>query len=327
MAPKPRALYAQGVPAWLLHLWLACALLAAWPAWSSAVASAQVQGCGDDADEIDGDYALTPEDGAQNVARNAPIRVRYADDVDLDELRESLASELDAEQPVPCAGELVCVLETEDGRARVIEADVATGDNRVVLTPREPLAASAEHTVLAVQPGLDIVARAESRFDTGARTDRQAPVLDYGADEIKVSIATLPPQCKAAAGSRRVVLELPPATDDGDPESVTLEVLLLDDDGEGELRARAQNDGDPVLVSFILTPEEVSRRTCLLIRARDALGRASEGEPRVCFNPSSRPLFSSACSAAPGARRNPWGGFAWFLLLGLLARAASRKAL
>jgi hypothetical protein len=152
-------------------------------------------------------------------------------------------------------------------------------------------------------------------------------VLDYGADQVSVSIATLPPECEAAAGSRRVVLELPPATDDGDAESVTLEVLLLDDEGEGETRARAQNDGDPVVVSFILTPEEASRRTCLLIRARDALGRASEGEPRVCFNPSARPLFSSACTAAIGGNDKSWGGLTWFLLLCLLARAASRKAL
>ena len=333
MAPKPCALYAQAVPAWLIHLWLACALIAAssawWASWmwSPSVASAQVQGCGDDADEVDGDYEVTPEDRAENVARNAPIIVRYASNIDLDALRESLAGELDAEQPVPCAGELVCVLETEDGQARVIDVDLETEDNLVVLTPREPLAASAEHTVLVAQPGLDIVARDESSFDTGTRTDREAPVLDYGADEVSVSIATLPPECAVPAGSRRVVLELPPATDDGDAQSVTLEVRLLDDEGQGELRARARNEGAPVLVSFILTPKEASRRTCLLIRARDALGRASEGEPRVCFNPSTRPFFSSACTAAIGGYDKSWGGVAWFLLLCVLARAASRKAL
>jgi hypothetical protein len=320
------------MPAWLTSLWLACALIAA---GGSRPVSAQVQGCGDDSDDVDGDFEVSPGDGARDVARNAPIRVRYGGEVGLAALRESLAGELlmspeePPEQPVPCAGELVCVLETE-GEPRAVAVDVEIEDNLVVLTPREPLAASAEHTVLVVQPGLDIVARDESSFRTGTRTDREAPELDYGADEVSVSIATLPPQCEAPAGSRRVVLELPPATDDGDEESVVLEVLLFEegaDEAEAELRARAQNDRDPVLVSFILSPEEASRRTCLLIRARDALGHASEDEPRVCFNPSSRPLFSSACAARPGRTDKSWGGFAWFLLLCMLARAASRRAL
>lgn len=289
-----------------------------------SVANAQVQGCSDDADDVDGDFEVTPEDRAERVARNAPIVVRYASDIDLDELRTSVARELDAEDPVPCAGELACVLQTERGEEpRVIDADVEIDEHTIVLTPREPLAAEAEHTVLVVQPGLDIVARSESSFVTGERSDRDAPELGYDAADVSVSVVPLPPECGQPAGSRRVVLELPPATDDGDAESVVLEVVQVGE-GDAELRARAANRGDPVLVSFILGPEEAGQRICLEVHAYDALGRKADREPRLCFNPSTRPLFSSACAAGPARHDNSWGACAWFLLLGMLARAVRR---
>lgn len=285
-------------------------------------AAAQVQGCGEDAGAVDGDFEVTPEDRAEDVARNAPIVVRYAEDVDLAALRASIAGELDAPDPVPCAGELACVIES-DGEPRMIDAEVASDGQDIVLTPREDLAADTEHTVLIVQPGLDIVARRESSFRTGDARDREPPELGYDAEDIEVSVVDLPPECDAAEGSRRVVLELPPATDDGDAESVTLEIELI---GEGGgVRARARNEGDPVLVSFILSQAEIAHRVCLEVHAYDALGRKAQREPRVCFNPSTRPLFASACAAAPGTHDNPWGACAWLAVLAGLGLTARRR--
>jgi hypothetical protein len=289
-----------------------------------SVANAQVQGCGDDTDGVDGDFEVTPEDRAERVARNAPIVVRYARDIDLDALRASVAGELDAQDPVPCAAELTCVLEIKRGeRPRVIEVDVELDEQTFVLTPREPLAPETEHTVLVVQPGLDIVARSGSSFVTGERSDREAPELGYDAKDVSVSVVDLPLECGEPSGTRRVVLELPPATDDGDAHSVTLEIVQVGE-GDAQVRARAANRGDPVLVSFILSPGEVRQRICLEVHAYDALGHKADREPRLCFNPSTRPLFSSACATGPARHDNSWGACAWFLLVGLLARAVRR---
>jgi hypothetical protein len=295
---------------------------------AQSVANAQVQGCSDDADDVDGDFEVMPEDRAEGVARNAPIVVRYGSDIDLDALLASVAGELEAEAPVPCAGALACVLETERrAEPRVVEVDVDLDEHAIVLTPREPLAGDTEHTVLVVQPDLDIVARSASSFVTGARTDRDPPELGYDAQDVSVSVTELPPECLEPAGSRRVVLELPPATDDGDAESVTLEIVRVGDGlDDGEVRARAANRGDPVLVSFMLGPEEAAQRTCLVVRAYDALGRKADREPRLCFNPSTRPLFSSACAAARPGRDNSWGACAWFLLAAGLAKLARRRS-
>jgi hypothetical protein len=297
----------------------------------TAPVQAQVQGCDEDASEVRGDFEVTPEDRAEGVARNAPIVVRFAREIDLDELSESLAEEPRAEQPVPCAGEIVCLLETSD-EPRVIDAELSIEEGNVVrLVPRAPLAASAEHTVLIVQPGLDIVARSESSFETSTDSDRERPELNYGPDDVQVSVAELPAECGQGGGARRVVLSLPPASDDGDVESVQLEVELTMAKGlpEPELRARGPNDHDPVHLSFVLSAEEASARVCLAVGAVDALGRSSERKPSVCFNPSSRPVFESACSIAAalvGPRANPGGACAWLLvLLMMAARVAARS--
>jgi hypothetical protein len=296
-------------------------------------ARAQVQGCDDDATAVHGDFEVTPEDRAEEVARNMPIVVRFAADVDLEDLMTTVEHELAAEQPVPCAGELVCLLENDD-EPRIVAADVTIDGNALLLSPKEPLTANAEHTVLIVQPGLDLVARKERTFTTGRVIDRERPVLDYRAQDVAVSVADLPPECEQAAGSRRVVLELPPATDDGDAESVELEITLTSARGldRAELRARARNEGDPVVLSFVLGAEEAKSRVCLSVRAIDALGRASERTPSVCFNPSTRPVFDSACAAAmPGAgtrentRDNSGGAWAWSgVLLAVLVRRGVR---
>lgn len=300
---------------------------------SPAPLQAQVQGCDEDATEVRGDFEVTPEDRAEDVARNAPIVVRFARELDLDELSESLAEELEAERPVPCAGELVCLLETSD-EPRVIDAELSIEEGNVVrLVPRDPLAASTEHTLLIVQPGLDIVSRSESSFETGTGSDREPPELNYGPDDVQVSVAELPPECGQGSGARRVVLSLPPASDDGDVESVQLEVELTMAEGLGEpeLRARGPNDDDTVHLSFILSAEEASGRVCLAVGAVDALGRSSERKPTVCFNPSTRPAFESACSIAvvriTGRRANPGGACAWLLVLSaVMARGRWRAA-
>ena len=323
------ALYTPGVrlvrlgPGWLALASLTLALptlaLLMLALLVQPVAFAQVQGCDDDATEVQGDFEVTPLDRAEHVARNAPIVVRFADDVDLGELQASLQGELDAEPMVPCAGQLVCVLQNGDGdeAPRVIDAVVSIDGQVVRLEPVEPLAAEAEHTVLVVQPGLDRVGRKERTFTTSSRIDRERPVLDYGADDVQVTVVELPPECEQPEGSRRVVLELPAATDDGDAESVELEVTLTSANGldDPEVRARARNEGDMVLVSFVLGAEETKSRICLSVRAVDALGRASQRQPRVCFNPSTRPIFESACAISTGAHDNNGGAWAWSAVL------------
>jgi hypothetical protein len=97
-----------------------------------------------------------------------------------------------------------------------------------------------------------------------------------------------------------------------------------------ELRARGPNDDDPVHLHFILSPEEASARVCLAIGAVDALGRSSERKPTVCFNPSTRPVFESACSIAvvrvTGRRANPGGACAWLLVLSAVTARARWRA-
>jgi hypothetical protein len=292
---------------------------------------AQVQGCDEDATEVRGEFEVTPEDRAEEVARNAPILVRFEREIDLDELSAGLAEELDVEQPVPCAGELVCLLETTD-QPRVIDAELSIEEGNVVrLVPRDLLAPSSEHTILIVQPGLDIVARSESSFETGTGSDREPPELNYGPGDVQVSVAELPPECGQGSGARRVVLSLPPASDDGDVESVQLEVELTMAKGldAPEIRARGPNDDDQVHLHFVLSAEEASARVCLAVGAVDALGRSSERKPTLCFNPSTRPVFESACSIAAvavGRRANPGGACAWLLVLLTAATRAVRWA-
>ena len=304
-----------------LGFWLVLVLLGALVAHKSA--AAQVQGCDDDATAVQGDFEVTPLDRAEQVARNAPIVVRFADDVDLDQLVSTLEDERDVAPEVPCAGELVCLLEiSDDEPPREIEADVVIDEQTIRLDPNEPLAPDTDHTVLIVQPGLDAIARKERGFRTSDALDRERPVLGYGADDVQVSVTELPPECMQPAGSRRVVLELPAASDDGDPESVELEIKLTSARGldHAVVRARAHNEGDPVVVSFVLSAEEADGRVCLAVRAIDAVGRASERPLGVCFNPSTRPTFESACAVGTfvGASTRDKSGGAWALVLAVV---------
>ena len=89
------------------------------------------------------------------------------------------------------------------------------------------------------------------------------------------------------------------AEDDGDEESV--EILLFLSRAEGArgpvLRARAWNpaEGEPVL-TFLLDAAEAEQPVCVALRAVDGVGRASEGESEVCFDPVQGSRFvSTSC--------------------------------
>jgi hypothetical protein len=289
--------------------------------------AAQSSACGDAPEDVSGDFELTPEDGAEDVARNAPIVLRFAPEVDVEALATSVAGEPDGGL---CAGEILCVLETEEARAieATLERDADAGT--LELVPSEPLAAETEHSVLIVQPGLDAIARAERGFRTGDSIDEERPSLPYeGSDIVVAAVTRLPAECEGPAGSRRVMLELPRAEDDADADSVALEIRMFGAYGQAEdemLVARVRNVGNPVRASFAIDARTAAHALCVRVRAIDGVGRVAREEPELCFDPSQDVHFASGC--AVGAARSTQLVEALFAMaaLALAIRALRRRS-
>jgi hypothetical protein len=286
-------------------------LFAALTLASAATSHGQRNGVCDRASSAASDeLEVRPADGAERVALNAPLLVRYAEGTDLDALQRSV--ERDADEA--CRGLLVCLFVERAGRngarpSRVlVPGELAMLDDRSVrFTPAARLAAETRHFVLLARPGFDSAARTELEFVTGTAVDREPPELGASTDSFELDVEPPPAECDAPAGSLRVRLEVPSASDDGDEASVELQLFLNRASGlrDPELRARAPNVADgTVVLSFTLDPAEASAEVCVALEAVDGTGKRAADEPALCFNPSAaqRGQFVSLCSVrAPGA--------------------------
>ena len=294
-----------------------------------ARAAAQSSPCGDLVDVAGGDLHVTPVDGAQGVARNAPIVVRHPSAADLTALLATLQSEAgDA-----CSGQPICLLRDAPaggGASRTpVPGEILRVDDRTLaFVPRAYLAKDTEYYALIARAGFDRASRAEAEFRTGAGVDRDPPGFDPRGEDMRLVLDAPPPECGAPRGSVRVQLGVPAARDDGDEASVELLLFVTSsalDAGAPSLRARTLNrtDGEVVL-TFLLEPGEAEGTVCLALRAVDALGRSSRAEPSLCFQPRQGSHFEPSCSAiAPvGA---PYGGRGTLVLSSLWLLAALRR--
>lgn len=262
--------------------------------------------------EASDEVEVRPADGAERVARNAPIVARFDPRTDLDALQRSVQRDPDES----CRGAVICLFAqrvTADsgaqGRRVPVQGKTARLDERSLrFTPDRPLAADTRHFALIARPGFDSASRTELAFTTGDELDREPPELTASAEAFELDVEPPPAECEAPAGSLRVRLEVPAARDDGDAGSVELSLFLTRAAGlrAPELRVRAPNEPDgTVVLAFTLDPGEAADSVCVALEAVDGTGKRAEAEPELCFNPSAarRSQFESLCRvAAPGAR-------------------------
>jgi hypothetical protein len=264
--------------------------------------------------EASDEVEVRPADGAEEVARNAPLTVRFAPGTDLAALQHSVERDPDES----CRGEVICLFaERADGdgdgrgagrRARVRGTTKVRDERTLRFTPSQALAADTRHFALIARPGFDSASRTERAFTTGAELDVEPPELTDSTSAFELDVEPPPDECEAPPGSLRVRVEVPAPRDDGDPGSVELSLLLTRAHGlsEPQVRARAPNEPDgTVVLTFTLGPGEASGEVCVAVQAVDGTGKWAEAEPELCFVPSAalRSQFDSLCRAvSPGAR-------------------------
>jgi hypothetical protein len=275
------------------------------------------------------DFELIPGDGARNVARDAPIWVRYSSAEALDSARQSVSDEpTDEPSRAPCAGALVCLLDKSEPDRSIAARVLPAGEARVVLVPERLLEPSTEHWVLVARPFLDRASRAESELTTGDSVDRESPELPFGDDDLSLEVSALAPECDAAPGSVRLSLEIPKPSDDTDAESVSVLVFLsrAAELHAPELLATVLNRGEPLRADVVLSPAQARERACIALRAVDGVGRISDDEVEACFHPSRDVAFASGCGVVLGRERSV--DLRWVVsgLAGLLVRLRRKRA-
>jgi hypothetical protein len=267
------------------------------------VAFAQQAGaCDLSADARGEELVVRPADGAEHVALNAPVVVRYAPDGDLDQLRASVALDTDES----CRAREICLFEQRGTGAQAARSTVpgmvqALDDHTLAFTPSRALSADSRYFALVARPGFDSASRTEVEFHTGTALDQKPPELDAGGDALELDVEPPAKECDAPEGSLRVRVAVPTVHDDGDEESVELLLFLTRASGlrAPELRARAQNDPhDGTDLTFTLAPAQAADTVCVAVRAVDGTGKASEGEPELCFEPRAarRSEFGGLCA-------------------------------
>lgn len=282
--------------------------------------------------EVDADELVTfPGDGAEAVALDAEITVRYPAGTDLSALHAALQA--DAARDV-CGGAPVCLFRDargeEGGLARKpVRARWLVSDATLVLVPEALLAPMTDYYLSIARPGFDRAARVEVEFATDSEPDSEPPRLADDASELRLTVEPAPPECEAEPGSVRVRLLVPRVRDDSDEGSVELLAFVTRARGSSgpELRARGRNSGGgDVLLGFVLDPEEARAPTCLVLRAVDGTGKWSEAEPELCFDPVQGSHFEPLCALrAPGARADGAAGTLVFSSLFLLLRRLARR--
>lgn len=276
--------------------------------------SAQSNACGmrsRSASEVE----VTPSDRAENVARDAPIIVRYQPGADLNALTNSLLT--NAAQP--CGADLVCLFRDarrSGGSSREpVAGTVRRIDSLTVsFVADELFEREGSYYSEVARPGFDGAVRRELRFVTGRDEDREAPRFASSREALALSVDVPPQECDAPAGSLRVTLSVPRAEDDGNEGSVEVLVFLSRAAGLAgpALVDRARNpesDSDigEVRLSFLLTKEQAAARVCIELRAVDGVGRVAEGKPGLCFDPALGTSFAPLCSTPHARGANPDG--------------------
>jgi len=168
----------------------------------------------------------------------------------------------------------------------------------LAFVPERPLSARTDYFATIARPGFERVTRSELSLTTGTERDLQAPTFALG-DALQLRLRSLPEACGEPAGSVRVELSVPAASDDGNAESVELLLYLSRAAGLSapELRARAPNRSGEVPMFFVVGPEAAAAPLCVALRAVDPKGRVAEYDQELCLDPRGGSPFVAACSA------------------------------
>lgn len=273
---------------------------------------------------------LTPPDGADAVALDAPVVLVYAPDVDVDALLAGL------EPSDVCGGALACLIPASGGGAPpvALPSSLERLDARsFVLRPQRLLPARTELSLIHARPGFDRPTRGQAAFRTGDDVDREPPELSADTAQLDLRVEPPPAPCEAPAGSLRVRLTVPTPEDDGDAASVEVLAYLSRSarDAAPVLRARARaedTDDASITLTLFLEPEEASGPICVALRAIDGVGRGSRESPESCFDPGAaeQSVFAPSCAAGlragAAARRDVLAGA---LLLSVAAVLSRRR--
>ncbi|MFI5309065.1 MAG: hypothetical protein ACHQ53_17045 [Polyangiales bacterium] len=284
--------------------------------FASAFASAsraQVQplDCGGSFSLQGDQLSVTPGDGDEGVALDAPVLVRYAEHTDLDALQASVP-----ETPGdPCAGEIVCVFRDASAaggstRVPVAGSVVRVDDHSVAFVADTSFAQHDRYFAQVARPGFDTASRTEIEFQTGSVRDRAPPKLSASTGNVQLEVTTPPSECRAPAGSLRVQMSVPRPTDDTDSGSVEVLLFLTRAAGlSGPVlvdRARtSRTDQTSLQLGFLLDRKQAAQPVCVALRATDGVGRLSREEPQLCFDPLPGRFFASCSVAGAGP------GVAW----------------
>jgi hypothetical protein len=274
---------------------------------------AQTRACGMHS-QSSSEVEVTPADRAQEVALDAPIIVRYPSGVDVDALQDSLYSQGDE----ICGTDLICVFRDaskQGGAAREQVTGVVRRLDALTVSFAADARFARESTYYAqvARAGFARATRREVKFTAGTQIDREAPQFAPSRSQIRLGLDTPAPECRAPSGSLRVQLAVPRAHDDGNEGSI--EVLAFLSRARGldgpvlEDRVRnpeADRDQGEVLLNFLLTEEQTAEPICVVLTAVDGVGRVSETDPRLCFDPTTGSVFAPSCAAGPtqGTKRD-----------------------
>jgi hypothetical protein len=233
----------------------------------------------------------------------------------------------------PCSGDIVCVFKDESdsgGSSRVLVTGRITriDDHSLAFRTLTGFAAHARYFAQIARPGFDTASRAEIELETGGADDRQAPKL-ASVSAIMLEVDAPPAECHAPAGSLRVKARVPRATDDGDQGSVEVLLYLTRAAGlRGPVlvdRGRNPESGRGALeLGFLLDQKQKAAPVCVALRAIDGVGKLSQTEPELCFDPAPGRYFAS-CGVALAGSPIAWRGSLVAWALGLTGLALSRR--
>lgn len=264
------------------------------------------------------DTQVTPSRGAERVALDASLEVRYPPGTDVAALEQALSP--------PDA--LIALL---DEQRQTVTGTLQHPEPLLLrFVPDRPLSAQRQYVPLVARPGFDRPEISEYLFTTGDSTDKEPPKLAVGKNHVDISSQPLPASCGAAAGTYGVRVAFDAATDDADDSAIEYLLWLTVAAGEDKLQVvdrTRQAQGGRVELTFRLKPQQVNDPVCLRIQAIDGVGKSADNQPEPCFHPVQGSYFESGCSVAQASGRGvSRGGWLFLVAFGLplLSRVANR---
>ncbi|HEX7481392.1 MAG TPA: hypothetical protein VF331_26550 [Polyangiales bacterium] len=261
---------------------------------------------------------VTPRRGADRVALDAAIEVRYPAGTDVPALQVALHP--------PDA--LVAML--DEARAsvpgRLDRPDALT----LRFVPEQPLLPHRNYVPLVARPGFDRPEISEYLFTTGSSVDRAPPQLGANKGNVDIAAAPLPASCGAAPGTYGVHVGFAMASDDADLSAIEHSLWLTSATGLGAPalvdRTRDAQAGR-VDLTFRLTAEQARSPVCFELHAVDGVGKLADNQPQLCFHPVQGSYFEPACAVSqPGVRGVSRSGRGFLVALGLLWLARGRPS-